>query len=106
MTAATNIKARRATPLATPGEAFRGIMNSAIGVASAKVDDWSNKLEGVGADSPTDWAGTVDDVADNVADGGDATHQAGVRGVQAGLEGKNPVWSAIKGAWSGGGSLV
>jgi hypothetical protein len=48
----------------------------------------------------------VDDVADDVAEGGDARTQAGVRGVQAGLHGTNPVWAAIKGAWTGGGPGV
>ena len=40
------------------------------------------------------------------ASGGGARQQAGVKGVQAGLRGKNPVWAAIKGAWSGGGEMV
>ncbi|MGZ8738758.1 MAG: hypothetical protein ACXWW7_16460 [Nocardioides sp.] len=81
-------------------------MSSAIGVVSAKVDDWSSKLEAVGAGDPGDATDAVDGMADDLADGGGAKQQAGVRGVQAGLEGKNPVWAAIKGAWAGGSTLV
>ena len=103
---ATASTAPPATPVSGPGAAFGAIMSSAIGVVSAKVDDWSDKLEGVGSGAPADASGTVDTVADDVAEGGGAKHQAGVRGVQAGLEGKNPVWAAIKGAWTGGGTMV
>ena len=97
---ATASRSAPATPAPTPGAAFGAIMSSAIGVVSAKVDDWSTRLEAVGAGAP------VDDMADAVAEGGGAKRQAGVRGVRAGLEGKNPVWAAIQGAWAGGGTLV
>jgi hypothetical protein len=40
------------------------------------------------------------------ASGGGARQQAGIKGVQAGLQGKNPVWAAIKGAWTGGSEMV
>jgi hypothetical protein len=50
--------------------------------ASRKVEDW--------ADDPNDF----------VASGGPAT-QAVFAGLGAKLRGKNPVWAAIKGAWSG-----
>ncbi len=50
--------------------------------ASQKTEDWSRDLEAVAAS-------------------GGATRQAGLRGAKAGLQGKNPVWAAIKGAWAG-----
>jgi len=106
VTTTTSNKPQPAAPASSAGAAFGGIMSSAIGVVSAKVDDWSSKLEGVGAGVPGDATGAVDDVADDVAEGGGAKQQAGVRGVQAELEGKNPVWAAIKGAWTGGSALV
>ncbi len=98
MTAAT-------TPPASPGAAFGDVMSAALGVVGAKVDDWTRRLNDVAAgagDAPR----AVDRVADDLADGGDAKRQAGVRGVQAGVLGKNPVWAAIKGAWTGGSTAV
>jgi hypothetical protein len=50
--------------------------------ASRKVEDWA------------------EDLREFVASGGPAT-QAVFEGVKAKLQGKNPVWGAIKGAWSG-----
>ena len=82
------------------------MLTAAIGVVATKVDDWSTRLEGLAAGGTGGASGTVDDLADDLADGGGARQQAGVRGVQAGLEGKNPVWAAIKGAWTGGGTAV
>jgi len=94
------------TSPSSAGAAFSGVLTTAIGVAAAKVDDWSTRLEGVVTGGTGDASGVVDDLADDVADGGGARQQAGARGLQAGLQGKNPVWAAIKGAWSGGGTLV
>lgn len=93
-------------PSSSAGGAFSSVLTTAIGVAAAKVDDWSTKLEGVAAGGTGGASDTVDDVADDLADGGGARQQAGVRGVQAGLHGKNPVSAAIKGAWTGGGTQV
>jgi len=103
---ATIDKDRPTMAEASPGAAFGTIVSSAISVVSAKVDDWSSKLEGVGAAAPVDATAAVDEVADTVAEGGGAKRQAGARGVKAGLEGKNPVWAAIKGAWTGGSIAV
>ena len=103
---ATTSSPRTATPVSSPGGAFGGIMSTAIGVVSTKVDDWANRLEAVGAGESGAATDAVDDVADDLAEGGGAKRQAGVRGVQAGLEGKNPVLAAIRGAWAGGGTLV
>jgi hypothetical protein len=54
----------------------------AIAKASRKVEDWA------------------DDLNDLVASGGPTT-QAVFEGLKAKLRGQNPVWAAIKGAWSG-----
>lgn len=88
------------------GGAFGSILAAAAQAASAKVDDWSSRLEAVVSGDGGVSGPLVDDLADDLAEGGGAQQQAGVRGVQAGLEGKNPVWAAIKGAWTGGGALV
>ena len=75
----------------SPGAAFTQVMTSALEFAAAKA---SLKAEG--------WTERLNDVAE----GGGAKQQAGAKGVQAGLKGKNPVWAAIKGAWSGGSAKV
>jgi len=77
-----------------------GVMSSAIGAVSAKVDDWTDKLNDV-AEGKGDASNIVDSVADSVAAGGGPMEQAGVRGVQASLQGKSPLWAAMKGAWAG-----
>ena len=102
---ATSSGAIGADTPAGAGTAFSGVLTAAIGVVATKVDDWSTRLEGLAAGTGGA-SGTVDDLADDLAEGGGARQQAGVRGVQAGLEGKNPVWAAIKGAWTGGGTAV
>ncbi len=75
----------------SPGAAFTHVMTSAVEFAAAKV---SQKANG--------WTSGLD----AAAQGGGAKQRAGAKGVRAGLEGKNPVWAAIKGAWSGGSSMV
>ena len=95
--------ASSAPATSSPGAAFSTVMSAALGVAAAKVDDWTEKLNQVASGSASK---PVDRVADDLAEGGGAKQQAGVRGVQAGVTGKNPVWAAIKGAWAGGGTGV
>jgi len=102
-TASTNTRAP--TPPSSPGAAFSDVMSAALGVVAAKVDDWTNKLNDVAAGTG-EASEAVGNVADDLAEGGNAKQQAGVRGVQAGLVGKNPVWAAIKGAWTGGSTAV
>lgn len=68
----------------SPGAAFSNVVNAAIELAAAKASQ-----------KAADWTG-----------GGGAKQQAGIKSAQAGLQGKNPVWAAIKGAWSGGTSMV
>jgi hypothetical protein len=102
---ATTTRTRATAPPTSPGAAFSDVMSAALGVVAAKVDDWTDRLNGVaaGAGAASDAVGSV---ADGLAEGGSAKHQAGVRGVLAGLMGKNPVWAAIKGAWTGGSTAV
>ena len=102
---ATNPNARSTTSPSSPGGAFNDVMSAALGVVAAKVDDWTNRLNDVAAgagDAPK----AVGNVADGLAEGGNAQRQAGVRGVEAGLLGKSPVWAAVKGAWTGGSTAV
>ncbi|MEN5073295.1 hypothetical protein ABE437_05725 [Isoptericola cucumis] len=105
MTTSNGVRAA-ATPPTSLGGAFSDVVNAALGVVAAKVDDWSNKLDDVAAGGSTARPDAVEKVADDVAEGGDAKQQAGVRGVQAGIEGSNPVWAAVKGAWAGSSTPV
>jgi hypothetical protein len=89
----------------TPRAAFSLVMSAATEVVASKVGEWTEKLNGI-AESAGEPTARVGRVADRLAEGGGAQRQAGVRGVQAGLLGKNPVWAAIKGAWTGGGTAV
>ena len=66
--------------------ALSDLGEAALRYATAKA---SRKVE--------DWA---DDLSDFVASGGPTT-QAVFEGLRAKLRGNNPVWAAIKGAWSG-----
>ena len=66
--------------------ALSDLREAALRYATAKA---SRKVE--------DWA---DDLNDFVASGGPTT-QGVFEGLQAKLRGNNPVWAAIKGAWSG-----
>jgi hypothetical protein len=66
--------------------ALSDLREAALRYATAKA---SRKVE--------DWA---DDLNDFVASGGPTT-QAVFEGLKAKLRGKNPVWAAIQGAWSG-----
>ena len=98
----------------SPGAAFTHVMNSALEFATAKVSQkaggWTDRLNNVAAGGVEDASDAGGELAaeslDAAAERGDARQQAGARGVRAGLQGKNPVWAAIKGAWSGGSSMV
>ncbi len=85
--------ARTSPPSASPGAAFTRVVSTAVEYAVAKAshtaDAWTQKL-GTGSG----------------ADEGGVTRRAGVRGAQAALRGENPVWAAVKGAWSGGSAAV
>ncbi len=98
----------------SPGAAFTHVMSSALEFAAAKVsrktDDWTDRLSNIaagGVEDASDAGGELAaDSLDAAAESGGAKQQAGAKGVRAGLQGKNPVWAAIKGAWSGGSSQV
>lgn len=77
---------RSAPVAASLAPALRGLREAALRYATAKA---SRKVQ--------DWA---DDLNDFVAGRGSTT-QAVFEGLKAKLRGKNPVWAAIKGAWSG-----
>ncbi|MEU4603456.1 hypothetical protein AB0F43_10790 [Kribbella sp. NPDC023972] len=79
--------ATKSAPVATSlAPALSDLGEAALLYATAKA---SLKVE--------DWADGLDDF---VASGGPTT-QAVFEGLKAKLRGKNPVWAAIKGAWSG-----
>ena len=83
--------ARTSPPSATPGAAFTRVVSTAVeyGVARA--------------------SRTADALTRKLATGADeagAPQRAGLAGAQAALRGDNPVWAAIKGAWSGGTATV
>jgi len=109
MTTTTEEQART-----SPGAAFTHVMSSALEFAAAKVsrktDDWTDRLNDVAAGGVKDASDAGGELAaeslDAAAESGDAKQQAGAKGVRASLQGKNPVWAAIKGAWSGGSSQV
>jgi hypothetical protein len=83
--------ARTSPPSASPGAAFTRVVTTAVEYAVAKAshtaDAWTQKLSSGGAEAG-------------------ATQRAGVRGAQAALRGENPVWAAVKGAWSGSTTTV
>ena len=84
----------------SPAGAFTSVLNAAVGLAAAKLEQkvvvWADKLSG----------GVVDEGLDELAQGGGAKQRAGAEGVKAGLHGKNPIWAAIKGAWKAGTPFV
>jgi hypothetical protein len=94
--------------------AFTDVMGTALEFVttkvSRKVDDWTDKLNGVAAggieDSGESLADLAEDGVDELAEEGGVKQRAAVKGAQAGLHGENPVWAAIKGAWSGAGANV
>jgi hypothetical protein len=98
----------------SPGAAFTHVMTSAVEFAAAKVSQkaggWTDRLNDVAAGGVKDASDAGGALAteglDAAAEGGGAKQQASAKGVRAGLQGKNPVWAAIKGAWSGGSSTV
>lgn len=71
-----------------PGGTATGLRDAVLQVvaakASAKIDDWTRRLDEV------------------VASAG-ATERAGLEAVEASLEGKNPYLAAVRGAWLGAG---
>ncbi len=64
------------------GAALHRLADASLRYASAKVEDWTGRLNAAAA--PTG-----------------ATQRAGVEVAKASVLGKNPVWAAVKGAWLG-----
>jgi hypothetical protein len=90
-----------------------GLLSTIIGTAAGriedKVDSWTDDLNDIAhGDKPDlpDLGEMAGEGLGKAAEGGSATRQAGLKGAQASLQGKNPVWAALKGAWSGGGAVV
>jgi hypothetical protein len=82
---------RPSQPSATPAAAFTRVFGTAVDYAVAEAsrvtESWTHKLT-------------------QQAEGAGAAQRAGARGAQASLRGKNPVWAAVKGAWSGSTATV
>lgn len=89
----------------SPAGAFGSVLNAAVGVAAAKLEQrvvvWADKLNGVagGSNSSRGLAAPVDEEVDELAEGGGAKAKAGAEGNKPGVHGKNLIWAAIKGAW-------
>lgn len=80
--------------ITNPGLALTHVLSTAVEAATSKL---SRKAD--------EWTDRLNDVA-SPPDGGNATEQATINAVSAGIQGKNPVWAALKGAWSGGSATV
>ncbi|HEX3336077.1 MAG TPA: hypothetical protein VHS54_06405 [Jatrophihabitans sp.] len=86
MTAHTS-GASRAEPAATAaGSALRDVLEASLHYLNGKVAQKTER-----------WAAQLDE---QEATRGSA-EQAGYEGIKAGLQGRNPIWAAIKGAWAG-----
>ena len=82
-------------PEQSPGAAFAGIMSTAVGYVAAKATRQTDE-----------WASSLTAVAEAGGWGGGAREQAALRAAEAHGQGRNPVWAAIKGTWSGGGAKI
>jgi hypothetical protein len=93
MTATAGAKSAAGTrsPSSSPGAAFTRVVSTAVEYGVAKVSRTADVLT-QHATASADEAG--------------APQRAGLRGAQAALRGENPVWAAIKGAWSGSTAAV
>lgn len=90
-TAGTERAVRTSQPTASPADAFTRVVSTAVEYAVARVSRAADAL--------------AQKLTAEPAEAG-ATQRAGVRGAQAALRGENPVWAAVKGAWSGSSSTV
>ena len=88
----TTVGAESGARTASPEAAFARVVSTAVeyavAVASHTADALIQRFATAGAEE----------------DG--ARSRAGVRGAQAALRGENPVWAAVKGAWSGSTATV
>jgi hypothetical protein len=85
-------------------------MDRATAALSGKVDEWSDRLDEVASGTAKSVASEIGEQAsqglDDLKGEGDAKQQATVAGVVATVRGKNPLWAALKAAWSGGGAAT
>src|SRR5689334_3583465 len=92
------------------GSAFGQVMDRATAALSTKVDEWSDRLDEVASGTAKSVASEIGEQAskglDDLKGDGDAKQQATVAGVVATVRGKNPLWAALKAAWSGGGAAT
>jgi uncharacterized membrane protein YeaQ/YmgE (transglycosylase-associated protein family) len=92
------------------GSLLSSVVSSALSKLSGKVDEWSERLDEVASGTAKSVASEIGDQAskglDDLKGDGDAKQQATVAGVVASVRGKNPLWAALKAAWSGGGAAT
>jgi hypothetical protein len=70
----------------TFGSALRDLLEATLHVVNAKLSQKTGE-----------WAGELEDYEATRGSG----ERAGYEGVKAHLQGRNPIWAAIKGAWGG-----
>jgi hypothetical protein len=91
-------------------DAWNSALEGATAKLSSKVDEWTDRLNDVAAGTAKNVSSEIGHQAakglDEIADDGSAKQQAVAAGVVAGVRGKNPLWAALKGAWSGGSVTV
>src|SRR5436190_6052751 len=101
MTSATNTAQRSQSPATAFADVLDAVVSSAASGLERKTRQWTDKLNGIAGGSGGD---AVKDLADtglrHAAEGGGAQQAAGAEGLRAGLQGRNPAWAAVKGAWS------
>lgn len=92
------------------GEVLNGALGSAAARLSGKVDDWTDRLDDVASGAAKNVSSGLGAHAvnglDEISGDGSAKQQAVAKGVVASVRGKNPLWAALKGAWSGGNAAV
>src|SRR3954453_8346450 len=80
------------------GDVLNGAVGNLAAGLSSKVDGWADRLDDMASGAGHQAMEGLEDLADE----GGAKQQALTRGAIAGVRGKNPLWAALKGAWSGG----
>jgi len=96
------------------GSSFTDALNSAAGSAasrlSGKVDDWTDRLDGIAAGTVKSVATEIGDEAQKglaeLTDDGGAKQSGMLGALTASLRGDNPFWAAVKGFWTGGSAPV
>lgn len=95
MTTATTATQRTQSPATAFAQVLDAVVSSAATGLQRKTQEWTDKLQGV-----------ADEGLHHAAETGDAKQAAGAEGLRAELRGNNPVWAAVKGAWSAGSPAV